>query len=601
MYEPMYHNSVSIAIVLVSLPCVRAFYAAHGQCLPALSYLLMPCRQAHRLYCLPLLWQPCSCSIWAQGMFHACTPACFVSPEILSTCVQAILQHSHDTGSLEAAAPQATPTTAKLCLTAAHHTCPQCVHHTAPQVYVWPYREGPASQPAVVLKTRKSLRALHFHPHGLPILLTAEVVERKSSSNSATGGSVAGVPGQPEPSESAPQPPLPLPPLPTPSAPIDIPGAGLQPQQREPGPSPVTRPPVSQPIAISVGGAGASQRPWVPTASAQPHVGSVGSRPELNITHSSYRLVSLAASPPGSSPPLITRLPPSRFAQASQARSLGTAGTPPGAAHVPAANHGNTSTTTSGWVGPMLQPDGGHQTTQPPLLGHWDRQWMGAPQHIPFAPQPTPTAQPPITGAAPAATGGAPRSVPWPISGQDSQAGAPQQALSAAASAAVPTVPGGPAASALRAQLQASTHPGVAQFNSSTGAGEVGPTFGGQQQQHHHQEQRQAPPPHEQQPPQPSMLMPLPTQSLGSAYAPAWGWEVSPQASLQVMASLRERHTLRLEHQLPLAGSTEGEQPCIVSLTIWPFAESQPGRPLTKPAFNIPRAVLCECGRECLP
>jgi activator-of-BECN1-regulated-autophagy protein 1 len=29
-----------------------------------------------------------------------------------------------------------------------------------------------------VLKTRRSLRAVHFHPHGAPLLLTAEVSVR---------------------------------------------------------------------------------------------------------------------------------------------------------------------------------------------------------------------------------------------------------------------------------------------------------------------------------------------------------------------------------------------------------------------------------------
>ena len=29
----------------------------------------------------------------------------------------------------------------------------------------------------VVLKTRRSLRAVHFQPHGIPLLLTAEVLQ----------------------------------------------------------------------------------------------------------------------------------------------------------------------------------------------------------------------------------------------------------------------------------------------------------------------------------------------------------------------------------------------------------------------------------------
>ena len=43
---------------------------------------------------------------------------------------------------------------------------------------------GPASErawtPMVVHKTRRSLRAVHFHPHGAPLMLTAEVRTRPS-------------------------------------------------------------------------------------------------------------------------------------------------------------------------------------------------------------------------------------------------------------------------------------------------------------------------------------------------------------------------------------------------------------------------------------
>ena len=44
------------------------------------------------------------------------------------------------------------------------------------QLFIWDYkRTGEASSPTIVLKTRRSLRAVHFHPHGAPLLLTAEV------------------------------------------------------------------------------------------------------------------------------------------------------------------------------------------------------------------------------------------------------------------------------------------------------------------------------------------------------------------------------------------------------------------------------------------
>lgn len=44
------------------------------------------------------------------------------------------------------------------------------------QLYIWQYtKEGDAGHPIIVLRTRRSLRAVHFHPHAAPLLLTAEV------------------------------------------------------------------------------------------------------------------------------------------------------------------------------------------------------------------------------------------------------------------------------------------------------------------------------------------------------------------------------------------------------------------------------------------
>ncbi|XP_009588057.1 uncharacterized protein [Nicotiana tomentosiformis] len=55
------------------------------------------------------------------------------------------------------------------------------------KLYMWHYnRRGEASSPAIILKTRRSLRAVHFHPHGAPFLLTAEVNDLDSSDSSMT-------------------------------------------------------------------------------------------------------------------------------------------------------------------------------------------------------------------------------------------------------------------------------------------------------------------------------------------------------------------------------------------------------------------------------
>lgn len=47
---------------------------------------------------------------------------------------------------------------------------------------MWQYNEeGEAASPAIILRTRRSLRAVHFHPHGAPLLLTAEVNDLDSN------------------------------------------------------------------------------------------------------------------------------------------------------------------------------------------------------------------------------------------------------------------------------------------------------------------------------------------------------------------------------------------------------------------------------------
>ncbi|CAI9776056.1 unnamed protein product [Fraxinus pennsylvanica] len=55
------------------------------------------------------------------------------------------------------------------------------------KLYMWHYnRRGEASTPTIILKTRRSLRAVHFHPHAAPFLLTAEVNDLDSSDSSMT-------------------------------------------------------------------------------------------------------------------------------------------------------------------------------------------------------------------------------------------------------------------------------------------------------------------------------------------------------------------------------------------------------------------------------
>ncbi|CAN1270063.1 Activating molecule in BECN1-regulated autophagy protein 1, partial [Linum perenne] len=53
------------------------------------------------------------------------------------------------------------------------------------KLYIWHYdKRGDATSPTVVLRTKRSLRAVHFHPHAAPFLLTAEVNDLDSSDSS---------------------------------------------------------------------------------------------------------------------------------------------------------------------------------------------------------------------------------------------------------------------------------------------------------------------------------------------------------------------------------------------------------------------------------
>uniref|UniRef100_A0A1J3D5G1 Activating molecule in BECN1-regulated autophagy protein 1 n=1 Tax=Noccaea caerulescens TaxID=107243 RepID=A0A1J3D5G1_NOCCA len=55
------------------------------------------------------------------------------------------------------------------------------------KLHIWHYnKRGEDASPAIVLKTRRSLRAVHFHPHGVPLLLTAEVTDIDSSDSAMT-------------------------------------------------------------------------------------------------------------------------------------------------------------------------------------------------------------------------------------------------------------------------------------------------------------------------------------------------------------------------------------------------------------------------------
>jgi activator-of-BECN1-regulated-autophagy protein 1 len=68
------------------------------------------------------------------------------------------------------------------------------------KLYMWQYK-FPATPPVIVLKTRRSMRAVHFHPHGLPVVLTAEVQDPSPTAELAAALTEHGpyCPGPPPP------------------------------------------------------------------------------------------------------------------------------------------------------------------------------------------------------------------------------------------------------------------------------------------------------------------------------------------------------------------------------------------------------------------
>ncbi|KAJ3693138.1 hypothetical protein LUZ60_012233 [Juncus effusus] len=64
---------------------------------------------------------------------------------------------------------------------------------TGHKLFIWNYnKRGEEANPVLVLRTRRSLRAVHFHPHGAPLLLTAEVNNIDSSDSPLTVATSSG-------------------------------------------------------------------------------------------------------------------------------------------------------------------------------------------------------------------------------------------------------------------------------------------------------------------------------------------------------------------------------------------------------------------------
>ncbi|KAM0928170.1 hypothetical protein ACQ4PT_002312 [Festuca glaucescens] len=60
------------------------------------------------------------------------------------------------------------------------------------KLYIWNYNRRGSEAPTIILRTRRSLRAVHFHPHGAPYLLTAEVNNLDSADSQLTHATSTG-------------------------------------------------------------------------------------------------------------------------------------------------------------------------------------------------------------------------------------------------------------------------------------------------------------------------------------------------------------------------------------------------------------------------
>ncbi|XP_006660508.1 uncharacterized protein LOC102702593 [Oryza brachyantha] len=68
------------------------------------------------------------------------------------------------------------------------------------KLFIWDYnKRDEASNPSMVLRTRRSLRAVQFHPHGAPYLLTAEVNNLDSADSELTHATSSGYSNSPSP------------------------------------------------------------------------------------------------------------------------------------------------------------------------------------------------------------------------------------------------------------------------------------------------------------------------------------------------------------------------------------------------------------------
>lgn len=422
------------------------------------------------------------------------------------------------------------------------------------KVYFWDYMKTASSarpnpNPSHILRTKRSLRALHFHPLGLPLILTAEVVDSKkpTAQSAVTGAAQSAADGTAGPSHPVP--------------------VQLQ-QQQQAVPSRLQMMPPLPGAGGNGGGTG--------------HLGFLGNA----LSDVAMRVLDMAG----------MRLPQAVARVLMHQTRPGLSPTPDAGLVPPLTPRDNGMWPVphrSGFVGMTSQADALDSMQRQrqaaalrgvgPRAGHMasleDLPAQGASNHPRQIPGMQPLAGPSAND--PRAAGSEPATSAEPG----------QMAVVAAAAAAAVT-----AMERLRLGPEAGNGP-------STSSSLTSPTVDmamcdpwGMQRIHSVGGVE-------------THAFPLEPQPLNSTYDLSWGWEASGPsrqggADGANSAAAQLRHNAMLESQLmPLA--TTSEQPCIVNLNVWSFNLRRPSNTLDRPRISVPRAVLCSemgavfspCGR----
>ena len=202
------------------------------------------------------------------------------------------------------------------------------------KLYIWEYTTV-GRAPTIVLKTRRSMRAVHFHPHGLPLVLTAEVQDPSPTPElpptlTEAGPFIAPQPEPPTPDDvrvtvAAPPAPAPQPDLPLRGHPRGGAAAQLQ------GDAALR----TSPFLVAQPGAATPQADASPSPSREP-IDALPQQRSLGLSHPMGQL-DLLGDQGGSPQPEQHTAARQRQRQPSQQQRTGVPGwVPPGSSALPA-------------------------------------------------------------------------------------------------------------------------------------------------------------------------------------------------------------------------------------------------------------------------